>query len=96
MIYDDILGPIEKEKKVENLFTKEMYSSWCAVFCIIQLNYMVDIGIMEISDGGEKPIVVTEKGEINTMKYFKEFLKREPNDEDIEIGMEVLRNEGYI
>jgi hypothetical protein len=51
---------------------------------------------MEISDGGEKPIVVTEKGEINTMKYFKEFLKREPNDEDIEIGMEVLRNEGYI
>ena len=47
-----------------------------------------------MSDGGEPPMEVTEKGERNCMKYFKEFKKRDPNDEDIKVGMAVLKNEG--
>lgn len=92
-MYDDILGNIDSEVEKE-LFTEEMYPSWCAVYCLIQLNDMVDKGIMEMSDGGEVPIIVTEKGEENLMRYFKEFKGREPNNEDVKVGMAVLKNEG--
>ena len=38
-MYDDVLGNNIDE---EELFTEEMYTSWCAVYCIIQLNNMVE------------------------------------------------------
>lgn len=91
-MYDDVLG--NKGDIESELFTEEMYPSWCAVFCLIQLNDLVDKGIMEMSDGGEPPMIITEKGEDNCMKYFREFKGREPNDDDVEVGMTVLKNEG--
>lgn len=90
-MYDDVLG---EDKKEAELFTEEMYTSWCAVYCLIQLNDMVDKGVLEMSDGGEPPMVITEKGEMNCMKYFREFKGREPNEEDMKVGMAVLKNEG--
>ena len=95
-MYDDILGQNYNDEDIESeLFTKEMHPSWCAVYCQIQLNDMVENGVMELDDGGEPPIIVTEKGERNCMRYFKEFMGRdEPNKEDIELGMAVLKNEG--
>jgi hypothetical protein len=91
-MFNDILG--DKEIIEEKLFSDEMHPSWCAIFCLVQLNDMVDKGIMEMSDGGEKPMVVTEKGLKNLTHYWDEVMKREPNDKDIQIGMDVLRNEG--
>ena len=91
-MYDDILG--ETELTDEECFQKIDHRVWCSLHCLEILNEMVGMGLMEMSDGGKPGMILTEKGLILIKKYWTDHIKREPNEEDVELGMGVLKEEG--
>lgn len=93
-MYEDILG--ETEKTDEELFEEFPHECWCSLHCIKILNELVEMGIMKMSDDGEPPFILTEKGNNLIDKYWKEHLKREPTEEDINLGMAILKKEGLF
>ena len=94
MMYDDILG--ETEKTDEEIFEKFSHADWCALYCLNQMNNMVDIGLLVMDDGNAPTVSFTDKGKKLLKKYWDEIMERRPENEDVELGMGILKDEGFI
>ena len=93
-MYNDILG---SEKTDDEILEEFDHDTWCTLYCIRIMNSLVDMGILEMSDIGDEPMIqFTDKGNRVLDKYWKEKMGREPNEEEIELGMSHCINGGLI
>lgn len=91
-MYDDLFE--DEEKTYEDMVKEVPHATWCALNCLHNLNDMVEKGIMAMSDGGDPPMIITDRGLEFLERYWTETMKRKINNEEVELGMMILKNEG--
>lgn len=89
-MYDDILGKINDPSDTDEKILNEIeHDQWCMVYCIKICNSLVGVGLLE----NKSITIITEKGMRLLNQYWGD---KEPNDEEVKKGMEMMVKCGLI